>query len=510
VNNLVRTAALAACMLFAAAVVFAYDFKVKPSCSWDAPQVVEVWENRTIHITCFWSMQVTLGPWKTAGNPEVKAAVWIDSPVLTPDLLKEAPGHGIGFENRTETDGHVAAGTWSPGTAWGGTLTKTFVPLAAGENIVYCGVTSSDPGWRAVLHNHYLYEEWAQTPGHGNFPLSTTTWPGSFPYFWCGGSMQNDVWGPTGYVQVSAPEPFTKDELPVPEITQPVEAPGGVVLTIQQGTLWTLGGRIPAMIVTGKTGPGKNNDFNDNLVFWDWAKKGTKVFEERWNLELLKRDAAGMYAPVQTYSGLVNAQDFTTHLSPHFFEQHGAGVYRLDTWLTQEKTPQGTVKGKVASVEFEIQLKPKTVEQVSKPGAVVPPPPKVGGVNAPAAAVTPHVASSGKASSGASAQSRSAAPAAGAIRPPATPMEPATVLKKQGPGGHPRALTPTAHAQPVPSATPHSASPGPTTTPSPRIYVPIGGVKAPVKAVTPVPPAQARKIPTPTATPTHVAPRRRL
>jgi hypothetical protein len=104
----------------------------------------------------------------------------------------------------------------------------------------------------------------------------------------------------------------------------------------------------------------------------------------------------------------------------------------------------------------------------------------------------------------------SAAPAAGAMHPPATPMEPATVLKKQGPGGHPRALTPTAHAQPVPSATPHSASPGPTTTPSPRIYVPIGGVKAPVKAVTPVPPAQARKIPTPTATPTHVAPRRRL
>jgi hypothetical protein len=136
-----------------------------------------------------------------------------------------------------------------------------------------------------------------------------------------------------------------------------------------------------------------------------------------------------------------------------------------------------------------------------------------GPVHAPASGTGSHLAPitplAPAENTGSGTQIRSAAPAAAGLRPPATPMEPATVLKKQGLGGHPRPPSPTVHAQPVPSATPHGAPQGPTATPAPKVHVPIGGVKAPVKAVTPVPPAQARKIPTPTATPTHVAPRRR-
>ncbi len=155
--------------------------------------------------------------------------------------------------------------------------------------------------------------------------------------------------------------PLTAEEIPVPEIVAPLKAPGGEVIQLSlDANSVALAGRIPSVKFKG-------------WYFWDWAKSLT-VFEERWHLQLLKRQPSGMFKPVETFSGVVTKQEYQRMINPGFFDidKDGGGIWRLKTWLTQEKTPQGVVTGKASTVDFEVKLLSKK-HLAATPGAIIVP-----------------------------------------------------------------------------------------------------------------------------------------
>lgn len=354
---LLRQICLAILMCIVAVPAFAYQgtydprFKVTADIGID-PGGLELWENKLIHASCSWSVQVENSVWDATGKypPGVKATIWIEGPGVETNWNKKWKW--------VEVDGKVPAGAWPVGTTWKGQLGTTLVPQKGGIYYVYCCVNSTNPSWISYVKGRYKYNEVAATTGPVPYCL-----PFQFTYY---------VAAPTGRgFTVAAPQPFTHEDFPIPEITMPVEAPGGVVLTVDpQSGGFLLGARIPPTLITVNSPPDKPAQ----KLFWDWAKT-TKVFDEHWNMRLLKRQPSGMFAPVSNFSGSVTAQNYQVKLAPNFFYKDGPGVYRLETWLSQEKTPKGTVKGKSSYVDFELQFKPRTMA-VPPGGPLIPTQPK--------------------------------------------------------------------------------------------------------------------------------------
>ncbi|CAG1005083.1 hypothetical protein BURK1_03170 [Burkholderiales bacterium] len=342
----------------------------------------EVWNTKPIEFTCKWSVKVASLAWHkvAAWTPTVTSfsgseGLWALDASPTINNLRGLPAS---FKKSSQAIA-VPNGVHPVGSVFAGQFKSSFVPDWPGQ-------------WRAGCFATL----------DAMFPQITQKACDGSAYAWCDAQWHD--------VQVHRPPPFLAEELPVPEILAPVKAPGGETLALPLDVIGvplsaalSSASVMPAYIQSqsgkwdyvSKAGCGvlvKDTKDVDKIVgyscepvpFWTWATQYTRVFEERWHLQLLKRQANGLFKPVKTFSGPVKGQKFESTVAPGFFDvgKDGGGVWRLSAWVTQENTPQGVVTGKASSVDFEVKLLPKRDPTVAKPGTWAPIVPPAASANA--------------------------------------------------------------------------------------------------------------------------------
>lgn len=139
--------------------------------------------------------------------------------------------------------------------------------------------------------------------------------------------------------------PLTVQDIPVPTILKP----GRKVVSISP---YTESIELEGMIdpKTGFAG-----------AIWHNPETLSIVFEEKWNFRLEKRirTVGKQFETLKSYSGLFKTKNygpiyFRTKITKDTLDKMGAGEYRLISWLSQEKTPNGTTKGLTTTFDFTV------------------------------------------------------------------------------------------------------------------------------------------------------------
>ena len=264
-----------------------------PANGWDIRQI------QPIEFLCNWGVLVGNGTWANKGDEVIVQAFaarnWVTSQADPYANLQNLTFAIQNFQGLVlSTWNAVAAnGNQSMGKAFGGQFKASFKPEYPGNWLVGCYVTAPKIYKALEINNR----------------CDGTT------YAWCAVSVAS--------VFISQPEPFTVAEIPELEILTPVKAPGEEVVTISldiNGV--SLSARIPETSVTREKtkqtavpcgvyvdDQGKKvGEDCQPVYFWDWAVNYTQVFQERWHLELLKRQGNGAFKQIESYSGLVSQQ----------------------------------------------------------------------------------------------------------------------------------------------------------------------------------------------------------
>ena len=269
-----------------------------------------IWQNRPVETTCDYSVSI-------AGTRNDSVAPFIKSAdirvVLTARRINSSGNNPVSNPNiKASYDGLnefanvriIPKNGRLPFTVKKGKLKGSFLPKFTGRYKIECRITS----------NNNLVQQ---------------------------SDRSNDVsTDETAYIYGIAPS--RPQDIPIPRIIRPFRK----ILVV---TPLTQKINVQAQILPRELTP-----------VWRFPETQSIVFEEHWNLRLLRLREGGRYESVAAYSRKLKNQTgskrvFEFQIPREATRKLVSGAYRLDVWLSQSGTPNGTISGPKAKFEFKVE-----------------------------------------------------------------------------------------------------------------------------------------------------------